>query len=64
MKYEGVSKMSEKSILEAVKNGLIRRPKVLIALGLTSDNLIYVLSNTALCAGWFGNDYLGSIRQR
>ena len=31
MKYEGVSKMSEKSMLEAVKNCLIRRPKVRIA---------------------------------
>ena len=31
MKYEGVSKMSEKSMLEAVKNYLIRRPKVRIA---------------------------------
>ena len=57
MKYEGVSKMSEKSMLEAVKNCLIRRPKVRIALGLES-NLIYVLSNTALCAGWFVNDFI------
>ena len=58
MKYEGVSKMSEKSMLEAVKNCLIRRPKVGIALGLASNNFIYVLSNTALCAGWFGNDFI------
>ena len=58
MKYEGVSKMSEKSMLEAVKNCLIRKPKVGIALGLASNNFIYVLSNTALCAGWFGNDFI------
>ena len=41
MKYEGVSKMSENSMLEAVKNCLIRRPKVGIALGLASNNFIY-----------------------
>ena len=34
MKYEGVSKMSEKSMSEAVNNCLIRRPKVRIALAL------------------------------
>ena len=58
MKYEGVYKMSEKSMLEAVKNCLIRRPKVGIAFGLASNNFIYVLSNTALCTGWFGNDFI------
>ena len=58
MKYEGVSKMSEKSMLEAVKNCLIRRPKVGIALGFASNNFIYVLSNNALCAGWFGYDFI------
>ena len=40
MKYEGVSKMSESSMLEAVKNCLIRRPKVRIAFGLASDDQI------------------------
>ena len=58
MKYEGVSKMSESSMLEAVKNCLIRRPKVRIAFGLASNNFIYLLSNTALCAGCFGNDFI------
>ena len=58
VKYEGVSKMSEKSMMEAVKNCLMRRPKVGIVLGLASNNFIYVLSNTALCAGWFGNDLI------
>ena len=38
MKYVGVSKMSESSMLEAVKNCLIRRPKVRIAFGLASLN--------------------------
>ena len=47
MKYEGVSKMSESSMLEAVKNCLIRRPIVRIAFGLASNNFIYLLSNTA-----------------
>ena len=45
-KYEGVSKISEKLMLEAVKNCLIRRPKVRITFGLASNN-IYLLSNTA-----------------
>ena len=45
MKCEGVSKMSEKSMLEAVENCLIRRPKVRIALGLASNNFIYVCIN-------------------
>ena len=58
MKYEGVSKMSESSMLEAVKNCLIRRPKVHIAFGLASNNFIYLLSNTVLCAGCFGNDFI------
>ena len=58
IKYEGVSKMSENSMLEAVKNCLIRRPKVRIALGLASNNFIYLLSNTALCAGCFGNAFI------
>ena len=58
MKCEGVSKMSEKSMLEAIENYLIRRPKVRITLGLASNNFIYVLSNTALCAGWFVNDFI------
>ena len=58
MKYEDVSEMSESSMLEAVKNCLIRRPKVRIALGLASNNFIYLLSNTALCAGCFGNDFI------
>ena len=58
MKYEGISKISEKSKLEAIKNCLIRRPKVRIALGLASNNFIYLLSNTALWAGYFGNDFI------
>ena len=58
MKYEGVSKMSESSMLEAVKNCLIRRPKVRIAFGLASNNFIYLLANNALCAGCFGNDFI------
>ena len=58
MKYEGVSKMTEKSMLEAVKNCLIQRPKVRIARGLASNNSIYLLSNTALCAGCFGNVFI------
>ena len=58
MKYEGVSKMSESSMLEVVKNCLIRRPKVRIAFGLASNNFMYLLSNTALCAGCFGNDFI------
>ena len=58
MKYEGVSKMSESSMLEAVKNCLIRRPKVRNAFGLASNNFIYLLPKTALCAGCFGNDFI------
>ena len=58
MKHEGVSKMSENSMLEAVKNCLIQRPNVHIAFGLASNNFIYLLSNTALCAGCFGNDFI------
>ena len=50
--------MSESLMLETVKNCLIRRPKVRIALGLTSNNFLYLLSNTALCAGCFGNDFI------
>ena len=50
--------MSESSMLEAVKNSLIRRPKVRIALGLASNNYIYILSNTALLAGCFGNGFI------
>ena len=50
--------MLESSMLEAVKNCLIRRPKVRIALGLASNNFIYLLSNTALCAGCFGNGFI------
>ena len=57
-KYEGVSKMSDSSMLEAVKDCLIRRPKVRIAFGLASNNFIYLLSNTALCAGYFRNDFI------
>ena len=46
-KTKCVSKMSEKLMLEAVKNCLIRRPKVRIALDLASNNFIYLLSNNA-----------------
>ena len=55
IKYEGVSKLSENARMEAVKNCLIRRPKVCIALGLAPNNFIYLLSNTSLCAGCFRN---------
>ena len=56
-KYEGVSKMSESLMLEAVKNCLIRRPKVHIAFGIASNNFIYLLSNTASCV-WCLGSYL------
>ena len=36
-KYEGVLKMSEKSLLDAVKNCLMRRPKVRMAFGHASN---------------------------
>ena len=58
MKYEGVSKMSENAMLEAIKNCLIRRPNVRIAPGLATYNFIYLLSNTALYAGCLGNDFI------
>ena len=57
-KYEGVSKMSEKSMMEALKNCLMRRPKVRMAFGLASNDFIYLLSNTVLCAGCFGNYFI------
>ena len=47
--------MSDKSMLEAVKNCLIRRPKVRMAFGLASNNFIYLLSNTASCVGSLGS---------
>ena len=57
-KYEGVSKMCVKSMLEAVKNCLMRRPKVRMAFSLASKNFIYLLSNTASCVGDLGNDLI------
>ena len=50
--------MSESSMLEAVKNSSMRRPNVQMAFSLASNNFIYLLSNTALCAGCFGNDFI------
>ena len=57
-KYEGVSKMSEMLMLEAVNNCLVRGPKIRMAFGLESDNLIYLLSNTASCVGCFGSELI------
>ena len=57
IKYKGVSKMAENSMLEAVKNCLIQRSKVHIALSLAWNYFIYLLSN-ALCAGYFDNDFI------
>ena len=57
-KYEGVSKMSEKSMLEAVKNCFMQKPKVRMAFGLASNNFIYLLSNTASCVGCLGSDLI------
>ena len=37
---------------------LMRRPKVRMAFGLSSNNFIYLFSNTTLCAGCFGNDFI------
>ena len=59
--YEGVSKMSGKSMLEAVKNWSIRRPNVRMAFGLASNNFIYgnyLWSNTASCARCLGSDLI------
>ena len=55
--------MSEKSILEEVKNYLMQMPKVWMAFGLASNNLIYLLSNTTSHVGCFGSDNFGSILQ-
>ena len=57
-KYEGVSKMSEKSMLEAVKNCLMRRPNVRMAFGRASNNFIYLLSNTASSVECLGSDLI------
>ena len=64
MKYEGVSKMSETSMLEAVKNCLIRKPKVGIALGLASNNFICIIKHRVMCRMVLQRLYLGSILQR
>ena len=50
--------MAEKSMLQAVKNCLIRRPKVLMAFGLASNNFNDLLSKTASCAGCLGSDLI------
>ena len=47
----GVSKMSEKTMLEAAKNRLMRKPNVRMAFGVESNNFIYLSSNTASCVG-------------
>ena len=41
-KYEGVSKMSEISMQEAVKNCIMLRPKVRMTFGLASNILLYL----------------------
>ena len=57
--------MSEKSMLEAVKNCLIRRPKVRMIFGLASNNVIYLLSTKRSMCGMFRQCLdLGSILQR
>ena len=48
--------MSENSMLDAVKNCLMRRPKAWMAFSLASSTFKYLLSNTGLWAGYFGND--------
>ena len=50
--------MFEKSMLEAVRNYLIRRPKVRMAFGLASNIFIYLLSKTAPCVGCLGSDLI------
>ena len=57
-KYEGVSKMSEKSMSEAVKNCVMRRPKVWMTFDLASNNFIYLLSNTASWLGCLGSELI------
>ena len=57
-KYENVSKMSEIYMLKAVKNCLMRRPKVQMEFGLASNNFIYLLSNTVSCVGCLGSDLI------
>ena len=57
-KYEGVSKLSEKPLLEAIKNYLMRRPSVRMAFGLASNNFIYLLSNSTSCVGCLGSDLI------
>ena len=58
IKHESISKMSEKSMLEAIKNCLMLRAKVQIAIGLAPKNFIYLLSKTASCVGCFGKDLI------
>ena len=48
----------KKPMLEAIKNCLMRRPKVRIAFGLASNNFIYFLSNTASCVECLGSDLI------
>ena len=50
--------MSETSMLKAVKNCLMRRPKVRMVFGLASNNFIYLLSNTVSCVGCLGSDLI------
>ena len=50
--------MSEKSMLEGVKNYLMRRQNVQKTLGLASNIFIYLLSNTASCVGCLGSDLI------
>ena len=56
--------MSEKSMLEADKNCLIRRPNVHVTFGLASNNFVYLLLNTALSAGCVGNDLFLVYREK
>ena len=49
--------MSQKSMMQAVKDSLMRRPKVRIALDFAT-NVIYLLLNTGSCLGCVGKDLI------
>ena len=58
--YEGVYEMSEKAMLGAVKNCLMRSPKVLMAFDLASNsNMLYIM-----CGMFRQRLDLGSILQK
>ena len=50
--------MFEKSMLEGVKNCLMRNSKVRMTFGLASNNFIYLLSNIASSVGCLGSDLI------